>query len=142
MVSEFALYYREESETEADRIYTAHIRLVEDQDILEWEVRLNGIEVSEFGIEVMAKWKLKDMKNDGVFYTDSNCLEMQKRRLDSRPDFTLETTMKMASNFYPIDSAIALRDIYSPLQMTVMNDRSQGGSSLEDGTVVLTQNRR
>ena len=82
------------------------------------------------------------MKNDGVFYTDSNCLEMQTRRLNWRPDFELETSMKMSSNFYPINSAIALRDVNSSLQMTVMNDRSQGGSSLEDGTVVLTQNRR
>ena len=141
LVSAFELYYRDESEAGADRQYTAHIRLVEGQDILEWEVRLNGIEVSEDGLEVMAQWKLKDMKNDGIFYTDSNCLEMQKRRLDWRPDFDLKTISKMSSNFYPIDSAIALRDVNSSLQMTVMNDRSQGGSSLEDGSVVLTHNR-
>ena len=41
-----------------DRAYTAHIRLVEGQDLLEWEIRMNGIELDEttLGREVVAKW--------------------------------------------------------------------------------------
>ena len=49
---------------------------------------------------------------------------MQKRMLNERPDFTLSTDMKVSSNYYPINSAIAFRDANSGMQMTVMNDRS------------------
>ena len=65
---------------------------------------------------------------------------MQKRILNERETFTLVTDAKTASNYYPINSAIAIRD--NNLQMTVMNDRSQGGSSLQDGSIELMQNRR
>jgi hypothetical protein len=76
-----------------------------------------------------------DSVNDQVFYTDSNGLEMQKRILDQRPDFTLKTDMKVSSNYYPINSAIAFRN--QNTQMTVMNDRSQGGAVIEDGAIEL-----
>jgi len=65
---------------------------------------------------------------------------MQKRTLDQRPDFTLVTDQKVSSNYYPINSAIAFRD--DTTQMTVMNDRSQGGAVIEDGAIELMQNRR
>jgi hypothetical protein len=41
-----------------------------------------------------------------------------------------------------VGSAIAIRDETTGLQMTVMNDRAQGGSSLYEGSVELMQNRR
>ena len=62
------------------------------------------------GMEVIAKWKLVDASNDQVFYTDSNGLEMQTRTLNKRPDFNLETNMTVSSNYYPVNSAIAIRD--------------------------------
>lgn len=60
--------------------------------------------------------------------------------MDQRPDFTLKTDMKVSSNYYPINSAIAFRN--QNTQMTVMNDRSQGGAVIEDGAIELMQNRR
>lgn len=48
----------------------------------------------------------------------------------------------ITANYYPINSAIAIRDESSKLQLTVSNDRSQGGSSLAEGKVELMQNRR
>ena len=58
LVSEFALYFREETENAMDRVYTSHIRVVEGQDLLEWEIRMNGVEIdeSDYGREVIAKW--------------------------------------------------------------------------------------
>ena len=50
--------------------------------------------------------------------------------------------MKVSANYYPVNTAIAIRDSDSGLQMTVMNDRAQGGSSIENGTIELMQNRR
>ena len=93
-------------------------------------------------MEVVAKWQLMDVSNDEIFYTDSNGLEMQKRVLNQRPDYPLVTNMTVSSNYYPIGSAIAFRDAGSTLQMTVMNDRAQGGTSIEDGSIELVQNRR
>jgi lysosomal alpha-mannosidase len=48
----------------------------------------------------------------------------------------------VSSNYYPINSAIAIRDSSTNRQFTVMNDRAQGGSSLTDGSIELMQNRR
>lgn len=47
--------------------------------------------VDNKGREVVAKWTFANFDNEQTFYTDSNGLEMQKRVLDSRPDFTLDT---------------------------------------------------
>jgi len=51
----------------------------------------------------------------------------------------------IAGNYYPITSAIAMRDFSnnSNLQVTVMNDRAQGGSAdlHDNSTIELMQNR-
>jgi len=73
------------------------------------------------------------MTNDDTFYSDSNGLEMQKRILNYRPTWDLITEEAVSANYYPVNQAIAIRDSGSSLQLTVMNDRSQGGSSLADG---------
>ena len=143
LVSAFVLYFRHGLLGER---YTAHIRLVLDTDLMEFEIQMTDIPVSplrhEAGKEVVAKWRVLDMDNDGVFYTDSNGLEMQERIVGYRPTWNLTTNMTVSSNYYPINSAIAIRDKKSPVQMTVMNDRSQGGASLQAGTIELMQNRR
>jgi len=77
--------------------------------------------VDNLGREVVAKWSFDRFDNQGVFYTDSNGLEMQKRVRNYRPDFTLDTPMKVSDNYYPINSAIAMRDEARNLQVTVMN---------------------
>lgn len=47
----------------------------------------------------------------------------------------------ITANFYPINSAISMKDINSGRVFTVMNDRSQGGTALSDGNIELMQNR-
>ena len=94
------------------------------------------------GKEVTVNWELTSFNNADVFYTDSNGLEMQERKINYRPDFTLVTDEFASSNYYPVNSAIVIRDLGTNHQLTVMNDRSQGGSVLADGSVELMQNRR
>ena len=67
---------------------------------------------------------------------------MQKRILNYRPTWNFTTNEPVSGNYYPINSAIAIVDTAKDLQLTVMNDRSQGGSSLNQGRVELMQNRR
>ena len=43
----------------------------------------------------------------------------------------------MTANYYPVQTAIAIFDERTQMQMTVMNDRSQGGSALQDGRIEL-----
>ena len=134
------MYFRGNLENN-DQVYTAHARLVEGSDLLEWDIQMNGIPIQvngvSTGMEVIAKWELVGADNQDIFYTDSNGLEMQKRVLNQRPDFKLVTDMQVSSNYYPINSAIALRDTKTNMQMTVMNDRSQGGAVIKNGAIEL-----
>ena len=82
-----------------------------------------------------------------TFYTDTNGLEMQQRWIDYQPSYPLNPKSKMAvsRNFYPVTSAIAMRDFAqgSNKQVVILNDRTQAGSSgLEKSTIELVQNRR
>ena len=65
---------------------------------------------------------------------------MQQRILNYRPSFNFSSFEQVSGNYYPINTAIAIQD--SKLQMTVLNDRAQGGSVLEEGRIELMQNRR
>ena len=100
------------------------------------------------GWEVVAQFQVEDFHNNGTFYTDSNGLEMQKRILNYRPTWDLVATNyadsleNVTANYYPIQSALSMKDISSERMFTVMNDRSQGGSALSDGTIEFMQNRR
>ena len=69
---------------------------------------------------------------------------MQKRILNFRPTWDLTTSgnLNITANYYPIQSAIAIVDEATDMQMVVMNSRSQGGSVLQDGRIELMQNRR
>jgi hypothetical protein len=87
------------------------------------------------------------MENNLTFYTDSNGLEMQKRVLNYRPTWDIQANyndslQNVTANYYPINSAISMRDIFSTRQFTVLNDRAQGGSSLKAGRIEFMQNRR
>lgn len=50
--------------------------------------------------------------------------------------------LNVTANYYPIQTAIAMIDEQTNLQMTVMNDRSQGGAVIKNGRIELIQNRR
>ena len=56
---------------------------------------------------------------------------MQKRVLKSS---------NVEQNYYPVTTAIAIRDEITGLQMTVLNSHTQGGSSLKQGRIELMQN--
>jgi hypothetical protein len=73
-------------------------------------VILYGIPLSQQGFEVTVNFKSLDIDNNGTFYTDSNGLEMQKRILNFRPWDNFTTYEKISSNYYPINSAIAIVD--------------------------------
>ena len=73
---------------------------------------------------------------------------MQKRILNYRPTWDIQlnyddqnSNENITANFYPINTAISMKDIYSGRVFTVMNDRSQAGTALSEGNIELMQNR-
>ena len=140
LAGEFAIVY---ADSRRQAVYQALVRLGEGQEPIEFEVQMLEIpNTDNKGCEVVAKWSFDGIDNQDVFYTDSNGLEMQKRVRDFRPDYTLDTKMKVNDNYYPINSAIAMRDTSKNLQVTVMNHHSQGGGVIQTGQIELMQNRR
>ena len=82
------------------------------------------------GYEVVTMVNASEVKNKGLFYTDSNGLEMQERILNYRSYYNLTEGMyqfnpqNITANWYPVNSAIAIKDLESGMQLTVLNDRS------------------
>jgi lysosomal alpha-mannosidase len=93
----------------------------------------NGI-----GREIVSRFTINDFDNADTFYTDANGREILKRQLNKRYDYEYDSTLEpIASNYYPITSKIVLKDENKNLEVALLNDRAQGGSSLESGQVEI-----
>ncbi|XP_062034472.1 lysosomal alpha-mannosidase-like [Lepus europaeus] len=116
------------------------VRLYRGQRHLELEWTVGPIPVDDgLGKEVISRFDtLLDTK--GYFYTDSNGREILKRRRNYRPTWNLSQTEPVAGNYYPVNTRIYITD--GKKQLTVLTDRSQGGSSLRDGSLELMVHRR
>ena len=77
-----------------------------------------------------------DINSGSDFYTDSNGREMQKRTRDYRPTWKLNVTEPISGNYYPVDAMMFIKET-SGRQLTLLNDRAQGGSSLYNGQMEL-----
>lgn len=99
----------------------------EFSDLVEFVVELNGIPVDgdKKGKDVTVNWRLGDeFDSNSTFWTDSNGLEMQERILNYRPTWEYSGEQNISSNYYPVASAIAMRDTTTKRQVTVLNERS------------------
>lgn len=54
----------------------ATAKIFPDSTTIEWRVTIDEIPLSIVGKEVTVNWKLQDFDNAGIFYTDTNGLEM------------------------------------------------------------------
>ncbi|XP_045146219.1 lysosomal alpha-mannosidase-like [Echinops telfairi] len=106
---------------------------------LEWTVGPIPMNINHFGKEIISRFDTV-LKTGGRFYTDSNGREIVERRRDYRPTWDLNQTDPVAGNYYPVNSRIYITD--GNMQLTVLTDRSQGGSSLKDGSLELMVHRR
>jgi lysosomal alpha-mannosidase len=117
------------------------IRLYKNSTNIEFDWQVGPIDVDDqVGKEVIFKLKT-DIKSDKIFYTDSNGREIMKRVRNARhnsSDFPLSE--KVAGNYFPINSRIFIKD--KSRQLTLITDRSQGASSLTDGTIEVMCHRR
>ncbi|CAL1274579.1 unnamed protein product [Larinioides sclopetarius] len=118
------------------------IRLYKNSENIEFKWIVGPIPIDDqIGKEIITRFDT-DLKSDGLFYTDSNGREILLRKRDYRPTWKLSVAEPVAGNYYPVNSRIYIRDKKRNLQLTVLNDRSQGGSSIKDGSVELMIHRR
>ena len=122
---------------------TVDLKLIKgDNHGIYTDVDFYGIEKQDVGQDVVMRIEVENLNSDKTFYTDSLGLEMQKRVLNWRPTWDFTTTQPVASNFYPVNTAIVIRDEETGVQFNVLNDRSQAGSSLHNGQIDLMIQRR
>ncbi|CAN7940010.1 unnamed protein product, partial [Ixodes hexagonus] len=121
---------------------TQVIRVYKEEDFIELDWVVGPISVNDsLGKEIVTRFDT-DLQSHGDFYTDSNGREILKRTRDYRPTWPLVNAEPVAGNYYPVNSRIYLKDEARDVQFTVLTDRSQGGSSLADGSLEVMVHRR
>ncbi|PSN38673.1 Lysosomal alpha-mannosidase [Blattella germanica] len=78
-----------------------------------------------------------DLETNAVFYTDSNGRELLKRQRNFRPTWNVTLDKRISGNYYPVTSRIVIRDANNGNEVAILNDRSQGGSSMNNGEIEL-----
>uniref|UniRef100_A0A915PCR6 Alpha-mannosidase n=1 Tax=Meloidogyne floridensis TaxID=298350 RepID=A0A915PCR6_9BILA len=119
------------------------IRLFEDKKYIEFEFLVGPIPITEFkSKEIITRYSMPEINSSGIFWTDSNGRRNIQRKRNFNKYFNLGENIKYPSsaNYYPITSRIALSDNLN--QMSILTDRSQGGTSLNDGQIEIMVHRR
>ena len=119
-----------------DTYYAGQVQIYIWQGRGGFEVKLylNSIKLQEYGKDITFNFEATEVDHGDDFYTDSNGLGMMKRTLN-------KTCIEpQAGNYYPVTSAIAIRG--TTKQLTVVPDRSEGGSVLKTGRIEMMVNRR
>ncbi|CAG2173918.1 unnamed protein product, partial [Oppiella nova] len=116
------------------------VRTYEDRDYVEFDWTVGGIPTDDkIGKEIITRFE-SDLKSDGVYYTDANGRQTIRRKFN--PQAKICGNNVIAANWFPIYSHVTVKDEKQGLALTVLNDRTQGGSSLMDGSVELMVHRR
>ena len=122
-------------------------RLIDGQNYVEVEYVVGPVPIDDgVGKDVVSRYRSTAIENEGIFYTDSNGREfMRRQRDDARvfgydaPEFDASLE-PIAGNYYPVNAAAFIED--GSRSFGVLVDRSQGGSSLSDGSLELMVQRR
>lgn len=127
---------------EREKLFTIIKKLSYQENHYEIETYISEVPVLDgVGKEVILKVKT-GIKNEDTFFTDSSGLYLQKRKLNFRETWNLEVHQPVAGNYYPVNGVILIEDPQSGYAAAIMNDRSQGGTSLRPGEIELMIHRR
>jgi len=120
---------------------SARININAIDPFVKFDVELNEIPIrkDKIGKDVIVDWFFFDeFDTAGDIFVDSNGLEMIPKKLNYRREYKFTSNQTISSNYYPVTSAIAIRDSNPATtndnkgvrrQVTILNDRSQGGSA-------------
>lgn len=110
---------------------------------LEVEYTVGPIPVGDGrGKEIVTRFSSNVRNSKNVFYTDSNGREFIRRQKNYRPTWDINVFEPVAGNYYPVNTAMYIEDGSGNEALTVATDRSQGGASLEEGSIELMVHRR
>ncbi|XP_074544747.1 lysosomal alpha-mannosidase [Halichoeres trimaculatus] len=116
------------------------VRLYSESKALELEWTIGPLPIDDdLGKEVITRLDTSIQTNE-YFYTDSNGREVLQRKKDFRPTWNLKQSEPIAGNYYPINSRAFIKDDKD--QLTVVTDRSQGGGSIQNGSLEIMLHRR
>ncbi|KAM8772245.1 lysosomal alpha-mannosidase [Acanthopagrus schlegelii] len=116
------------------------VRLYADSRALELEWTVGPLPIDDdLGKEVITRLDTS-IQTSQYFYTDSNGREVLQRKTDFRPTWNLKQSEPIAGNYYPINSRAFIKDDSD--QLTVVTDRSQGGGSINNGSLEIMLHRR
>ncbi|CAD5121632.1 DgyrCDS10126 [Dimorphilus gyrociliatus] len=116
------------------------IRIYDNAKHVEIEWTIGPIPIKDkLGKEVISKFST-NIASGETFYTDANGREILERKRDFRSTWDFQQTEAVAGNYYPVNSRIFIKD--NNKQLTVMTDRSHGGSSLKSGELEVMLHRR
>lgn len=59
------------------------------------------------------------------------------RKRNYRPTWKVNISEPVSANYYPVTTRILQRDASQKVELAVVTDRAQGGSSLKDGELEL-----
>ncbi|BFZ17312.1 hypothetical protein BsWGS_20353 [Bradybaena similaris] len=119
------------------------VRVYADKPYVEVQWTIGPIPTDDnVGKEVVTRYNIPGFGNNGVFVTDANGREFLQRQINYRPTWNLTQTEPVAGNYFPVNAMIAIKSGDGKSQLSVLVDRSQGGTSLGDGDVELMLHRR
>ena len=120
-------------------------RLLKGKACVEIEYVVSPVPIDDgIGKEIISRFST-NINSGNTFYTDSNGREFIKRtrgdnNLYGRTEKDPVAIEPVAGNYYPVNSAIFIEEV--DRSFTVLVDRSQGASSLRDGSIELMIQRR
>ncbi|KAJ2942177.1 hypothetical protein O0L34_g15718 [Tuta absoluta] len=125
--------------TSDDNVFST-IRVYEGLNYIENDWVVGPINITkDLGKEIVVRYETS-IVNNGEFYTDSNGRQMLKRKLGSRPQWNVTLAEPVAGNYYPIVNKISIQN--DRQKVSIITDRSEGGSSLEEGVIEVMLHRR
>ena len=97
----------------------------------------------QLGREVVLRYN-SDLASASTFVADANGRETVTRVRDARGSSypPLNISEPVAGNYYPINSFVGIEDAQTNRGLAVLTDRTQGGSSIQDGSLELMVHRR
>lgn len=123
------------------------IRLYANAGDVEVESTVGPIPIDDgLGKEIVSTIRLGNFTSGPAgtnrFWTDANGREMQPRVQNFRPTWTLNNTEPVASNFYPVTTALFTQAATGAARLTIVTDRSVAGTSLGQGELAVMPHRR
>ncbi|XP_063392346.1 lysosomal alpha-mannosidase-like [Cydia fagiglandana] len=117
------------------------LRLYRGEEYLEIDWVIGPVPIgTDLGKEVVSIFT-SNISNRGEFYTDSNTRQMMKRSCWNESAGQV-FKKPVASCYYPVTSRICIQAFNSSTGMCILPDRTQGGTSYNNGEIELMVHRR